>query len=262
MALSGSLAPALSVFEYNMVGYRRTWRGSVLSSFVLPVLFVIGFGLSVARIVDVGGRLGPVAYRDFIVPGIMASTALQVAFGESAYPVMSRFTWIRTYHAMVATPLRPGDIIAGDLMFMVFRLVSSSLVFLAIAVGFGSVHSWWALTVPLSCALTGLSLATPVVAYAAHVDNDGRFALLHRFVVLPMTLFAGVFFPVQKLPEVVRWLAYSSPLYHGVELTRAATLPGLAAGPLALLGHVLYLAAWAVGGFLLARVTYRRRLVG
>ncbi len=257
-----SLAPALSVFEFDLVGYRRTWRGSVLSSFVLPVLFVVGFGLSVGRIVDVGGRLGPVAYLDFIAPGIMASTAMQVAFGESAYPVMSRFTWIRTYHAMIATPLRVGDIIAGDLMFMTFRLVSSSVVFLAIATAFGAVHSWWALTVPLSCALIGLAIATPIFAYAAHIDNDGRFALLQRFMVLPMSLFAGVFFPVAKLPVELRWLAYVSPLWHGVELTRGATLPGFAISVPAIAGHVLYLGAWAVAGFLLARITFRRKLVG
>jgi lipooligosaccharide transport system permease protein len=50
-----------------------------------------------------------------------------------------------------------------------------------------------------------------------------------------------------------------SPLWHGVDLCRAATLgtaPDWSAP-----GHLLYLGAWAVGGWLLARLRFRRRLV-
>ncbi len=255
------LRPALSVLEYDLVGYKRTWRGSVLSSFVLPVLFVIGFGVSVGHFVDAGGKLGQVSYLDFIVPGMLASNALQLGFGESTYQLLSRFNWVRTYHAMVATPLRVGDLLAGDLMFLAFRLVSTSTVFLVITALFGGVHSWWAVTVPFLCALIGLAFAVPIMAYSASVENDGFFALLQRFLVIPMSLFAGVFFPVSQLPVGVRWLAYVSPLWHGVQVCRAATLPQFHLSWLAILGHLAYLTAWATVGFLIAARKYRRRLV-
>jgi lipooligosaccharide transport system permease protein len=255
------LAPALSVLEFDLVGYKRTWRGSVLSSFVLPVLFVIGFGLSVGHYVDAGGKLGNVSYLDFVVPGMLASTALQLGFGESTYQLMSRFQWIRTYHAMVATPLRVGDLLAGDLMFLSLRLISTSAVFLAITAAFGGVHSWWAVTAPFVCVFIGLSMAVPLMAYAASVDNDGFFALIQRFLVIPMTLFAGVFYPVSQLPVGVRVLAYVSPLWHGVQVCRAATLPGYGVPWWAIVGHLAYLIAWALVGFLIAVRAYRRKLV-
>ena len=72
--------------------------------------------------------------------------------------------------------------------------------------------------------LVGAAVAGPVLAYAASIKSDNMFALLFRFGVIPMTLFAGVFFPVEAMPTVARWLAYVSPLWHGVELCRAATL--------------------------------------
>ncbi len=258
---------ALSVLEFDLVGYRRTWRGSVLSSFVLPVLFVIGFGFSVGHYVDAGGKLGPIRYLDYIVPGMLASTAMQIAFFESSWPIMSRFQWIRTYHAMVATPLRVVDIVAGDLMFLLFRIVTTTTVFLLIIAGlggvrssWGAVHSWWAVAAVPVCGLLGLAVAAPVFAYAARVQTDSYFPLLQRFVVIPMSLFAGVFFPVASLPVGVRWLAYVSPLWHGVQLCRAATLPQFGLSWLALAGHLLYLAAWAGGGFWLAVRAYHRRL--
>jgi lipooligosaccharide transport system permease protein len=84
------------------------------------------------------------------------------------------------------------------------------------------------------------------------------FALIFRFGVIPMTLFAGVFFPVSALPLAVRWIAYASPLWHAVELCRAATLGIPAVGSVAL--HVAYLALWVVGGYALARWRFNRRL--
>lgn len=251
--------PALAVLEFDLVGYKRTWRGSVLSSFVLPVLMVFGFGVGVGSLVDAGGRLGGVSYLDYIVPGMIASVALQTAFFESSWPIMSRFVWVRTYHAMVAAPLRVGDIVAGDLLFIGLRVISTSAVFVAITAAFGAVHSLWALTVPLVAGLLGLAAAAPIFAYAARMETDSYFPLLQRFVVIPMSLFAGVFFPVDSMPVGLRWLAYISPLWHGVEICRAGTFG--VGDPLRLAGHLAYLALWLVVGFWLARLAYRRRLV-
>jgi lipooligosaccharide transport system permease protein len=100
-----------------------------------------------------------------------------------------------------------------------------------------------------------------VLAFAGHVQQDGYFPLLMRFVVIPMSLFAEVFFPIAKLAEPLRWLAYVSPLWHAVVLCRACTLPGFGVPWWAALGHVAYLGVWAAVGFRLALVTFRRRLV-
>jgi lipooligosaccharide transport system permease protein len=251
--------PALAVLEFDLVGYKRTWRGSALSSFLLPVLFVIGFGVGVGSFVDAGGRLGDVSYLDFIVPGMIASTAMQVAFGESAWPIMGKFVWIRIYHAMVATPLRVTDMILGDLLFVALRVVSTTAVFLAVTAAFGAIHSWWALGVPLVAGVVGLATAAPVFAYAARMETDSYFPLLMRFVVIPMSLFAGVFFPVESMPFGLRLLAYVSPLWHGVEVCRAATFGVVDLARVA--GHLGYLAVWVAVGFWLARLAYRRRLV-
>jgi lipooligosaccharide transport system permease protein len=256
------MRPALAVLEFELTGYKRTWRGSVLSSFVLPILFMIGFGFSVGHFVDARGGLGTVRYLDFIVPGGLASAAMQIAFGEAAWPVMAKFQWVRTYHAMVATPLRVVDIVLGDLIFVLLRVVSSAAVFLAVTATFGALHSPWAASVPLICGLLALSLTAPVFAFAARVESDSYFPLLQRFLIIPMSLFAGVFFPVSNLAVGLRWLAYVSPLWHATELCRAATLPGYATlSWLAVAGHLAYLAAWAAIGFWLAVRAYRRRLV-
>jgi lipooligosaccharide transport system permease protein len=253
------MARSLAVLDFHLAGYRATWRGSLLGSFVLPLLYVLGFGVGVGHFVDLGGRLGSVRYLDYIVPGMMAVTAMNVAFGESAWPVLSRFRWIRVYHAMAATPLRMVDLVGGAAMFVLLRLVTTITAFLLVTTAFGAVHSWWALTVPAVCALLGLAVALPVHAFAASVEVDGYFPLLMRFVLLPIGLFSAVFFPISSLPTPLRGLAWASPLWHAVELCRAATLSTGLSWPAALL-HVAYLGAWCGVGFWLAVRAYHRRL--
>jgi lipooligosaccharide transport system permease protein len=250
-------SPGLAVLEYHLVSYRRTWRGSVLSSFVLPLLTMLGFGVGVGAYVRSG--VGGVPYLDWVVPGLIASTALQVAFGDATWPVLGNFEWMRVYFAQASAPLRVADILGGHLAFVLFRTVTSTAAFLLVAAGFGALHSGWALlTLPLA-ALLGLAAAAPVFAFSASITTDSYLALLMRFVLVPMTLFSGVFFPVEALPAVLRWLAYALPLWHGVDLSRAATLG--TAPTWSVPGHLLYLAAWAAAGWWLAHRRFRRRLV-
>jgi lipooligosaccharide transport system permease protein len=249
--------PTVAVLEYHLVGYRRTWRASVLGSFVLPLLTVLSFGVGVGAYVS--GGVDGVPYLDYVIPGLIASTAMQVAVGDASWPVLGNFQWTRLYYAQAASPVRIADIAGGHLVFVVFRVVTSVLAFVLIAMAFDTVHSPWALTLLPTVVLLGLAITTPTMAYSATVDTDSYLVLLFRFGMIPMSLFAGVFFPVDTLPTVLRWLAYVSPLWHGVDLCRAATLgvpPEWSAA-----GHVAYLALWAGVGWWLAWRAFRRRLV-
>jgi len=252
-----TIASPVPVLEHRLTYLRRTWRGSILSSLVLPVLFLLGMGVSVGSYVDRGGLLG-VPYLDYIAPGLLCSTALQIAVGESMWPILGSFEWHRTYHAMRATPLGSADIVGGELAFLLVRVGLPATSFLVVMVLFGVTHSWWALTVVPVAVLLALAVSGPILAYSASVKSDNMFALMYRFAIIPMTLFAGVFFPVSSMPLAARWIAYLSPLWHGIELARYATL-GLPSA-LSIWVHLGYLGVWTVGGYRLARWRFAKRL--
>ncbi|MBG0831929.1 ABC transporter permease [Planomonospora sp. ID67723] len=247
--------PTVAVLERHLHLYRRLWRASVFSSFILPVLFLVSIGIGV------GGYIGDIEGEDYlvwIVPGVMASTAFQMAIGESTYSVLGDFKWVRAYHAMRATPVEIRDMVAGWMLYILFRVEIAAVVFLGITGLFGALRSPWAVVTPLIAALVAVAAAAPVTAFAASIDQDSYFALLFRFVMIPSTLFAGVFFPVEQLPEALRPLAYLSPLWHGVELSRAATIGVAPPWPAAV--HVGYLLAFAAAGLLWAVSAFRKRL--
>ncbi|MEU8278823.1 ABC transporter permease [Microbispora bryophytorum] len=261
MALRTETAPArvvhptVAVLERHLTLYRRLWQASVFSSFVLPVLFLLSIGIGVGGYV---GRVQGVDYLSWIVPGVLASTAFQISVGESTYSVLGDFKWVRAYHAMRATPVEPVDMVRGHLLYLVFRVTIAVVAFLVVVVFFGGLHSPWALVTPLVCALLTVSVAAPVTAFAATIDHDSYFSLLFRLVVLPASLFSGVFFPVEQLTAVLRPLAYASPMWHAVELCRAATLGRAPAWPVPV--HAGYLLVWAVAGLFLAVRAFRRKL--
>jgi lipooligosaccharide transport system permease protein len=257
---AGAWVLAFREFRFWLTNYRRTWRGTIYSSVLNPVLYLGAMGLGLGTLIDKHGmgRLGGVSYLVFLAPGLLASTAMQTAIGESTWPVFGSVKWLKTYHAAAASPLRPADIFRGHLMFTTMRLAMNCAIFLAVMAAFGAARSAWVLaTVPVGV-LTGLAFAAPIEAWAVTRTKEQGFSLLFRFGMIPLFLFSGTFFPVTQLPAWVRPLAYATPLWHGVALCRSLTLGTATPGDWLL--HVGYLAAMAAIGFAAGNVTYRRRL--
>ncbi|MDA8321964.1 MAG: ABC transporter permease, partial [Actinomycetota bacterium] len=181
---------AIRQLRFWLTNYRRTWRGSIYSSVLNPVLYLGAMGVGLGSLVNAHGTasLGGVSYLTFLAPGLMAAAAMQTAMGESTYPVFGSVKWLKTYQAAAATPLRPADLFHGHLMFTTLRLAMNSAVFLAIMAAFGAARSPWVLACLPAAVLTGLAFATPIEAYAMTCKKDSSFALLFRFGVIPMFL--------------------------------------------------------------------------
>lgn len=251
---------AVRSYELWLMQYRRTWRGTIAATIVNPVLYLAALGVGLGAIVDRSeGWLGASSYLEFVAPGLLAAAAMQLAANESTWAVLGAIKWTHEYHSMLATPIRVADVLAGHQLWIATRILVSSAVYLAVIGAFGGVASPLAVLALPAALLVGIAFAAPVAGVVAWLDSDEVFSPLSRFVITPMFLFAGTFFPVSELPVAFRSVAYATPLWHGTELCRGLTLGtiGLPAG----LGHVAYLLAFTAGGLLLAHAAYRRRLL-
>jgi lipooligosaccharide transport system permease protein len=245
---------------YWLAAYRRTWRGSVVTGFASPLLYLAALGFGLGTLVDRDGNgLDGVPYAVFVAPGVLAANAMQTAVFESTYPVMSAIRWHRQYHAMLATPLGVLDVLLGHLAFVLLRIALVTVGFLLTGALLGAFGSWWAVLAVPAAVLGGMAHATPVMALAARVEDDNAFNFIFRFGVVPMFLFAGTFFPVEQLPVALRPVAWLTPLWHATSACRDLSLgrPDL----LVDLGHLAYLALWAAVGLWLGVRAFRWRLV-
>jgi lipooligosaccharide transport system permease protein len=251
---------AVRQLRFWLTDYRRTWRSSMFSSLLSPLLFLGAMGFGLGTLVNAHGTasLGGVSYLAFVAPGLLAVTGMQTAALEATYPVFGSLKWNKTYQAAMATPLRPADLFHGHLLFVTLRLTMNCTLFLAVASALGAAGSWWGLAAVPAAVLTGLAFAAPLEAWAVTCTKETPFSMVHRFALIPMFLFSGTFFPVAMLPGWLRPVAYLTPLWHGVALCRALT-QGSATLPAAL-AHAAYLGAVAAAGVAVGHRTYRRRL--
>ena len=248
--------------DYWAVAYRRTWKGSAISSFVVPLLYILAMGVLLGGFIkgDPDKLEGATSYLSFVAPGMLAAQSMTTVFGEVTYPVMGKIKWQRVYYGMIATPLGVPDIVFAHLGFVTFRVATVSAVFLAVMAPFGVFTSLGGVVVAFFVQLLiGLAFAAPVYALSARLPNESGFALVFRLGMIPMFLFSGAFFPVSNLDPWLAALAKVTPLWHGVDLTRMLVL-GRVDGSLALV-HVAYLAALALAGWVLATRILHRRLI-
>jgi lipooligosaccharide transport system permease protein len=254
-------APAVHVFEHRLLSYQRTFRGSLFSSFLQPALFLTAMGVGLGVLVNRSGTaaLGGVPYVVFLAPGLLAGTAMQTAAFESTFPVLASIRWVRSYHAMLATPISVTDIVVGQLAWIAVRLTMVAAIFVLIMTLFGAARSPAILLAIPAAVLTGMAFSAPIAAFSATQDNAEGFNILFRFIVNPLFLFSGTFFPVDQLPAVLHPVAYLTPLYHGVALARQLSLGSGGVTEMLLHAGVL-LAFFAIGAWA-CLVTFRRRLV-
>ncbi|MGI9608387.1 MAG: ABC transporter permease [Acidimicrobiales bacterium] len=257
-----STPAALRVANREFVLYRRVWRQNVTGALVQPLLYLLGVGLGIGSLVDDGADsaelLGGASYFGFYATALLSTTAMFIAGQEALWQTMNGFHWDNAYRAMVATPIRPRDVATGMVLRFAGRAGVGSLGVAIVLLFFDETRSWGlfaAVPVGIMC---GLAFAMPLAAWTSTRMTDNSFPAILRFVLTPMFLFGGAFYPIDQLPAVIRPVAWVTPLWHAIELCRGAILGGLGSG-LAVL-HLTVLVLYVVGGWWVCTITFRRRL--
>jgi lipooligosaccharide transport system permease protein len=101
-----------------------------------------------------------------------------------------------------------------------------------------------------------------LTAFTVTQETDENLASVFRFVILPLFLFSGTFFPVSQLPGFLQPVAWATPLFHGVELCRKVALPDVGGDLVSTAPawvHLVYLlVVTGISMFLAARLLDRR----
>jgi lipooligosaccharide transport system permease protein len=247
------------VWQRNWLVYKRLWHRSLAFGFLQPVLFLTAMGLGIGALIGTQdlAAFGGVEYIDWLGPGLLAAMAMQTATFESTYPIMNKIMWGRNYEAMLSTPVGIRSIVGGELAWSAFRIGSLASVFLLVLALFGIVRTPLALLAIPFAMLVGMAFSSCLIAFTATQKNDVGFSAIFRFVINPLFLFSGTFFPLTNLPEPLRAVAWATPLFHGVELIRGSILDQL--DPLAAPLHLAYLLVMlAIGTFFAERLLTRR----
>ena len=245
----------IAVWRRNFLVWRKLAIPSILGNLADPLIMLFGLGYGLGAVL---GNMGGTSYFAYLAAGFVASSTMYAATFESLFSAFSRMHVQKTWDAILNAPMTLEDVVAGEWVCAATKALAAGVCMLAVIAAFGYAATPLALAAILVVALVGLAFAGLGLAVNALATGYDFFSYYMTLVLTPMMMLSGVFFPVAQLPAAVQVVAQVLPLYHGVALARPLLL---GEAPQAILLHVTVLLAYAIGGFYLAVVLTRRRLL-
>lgn len=228
-----------------------------------PSLYLLSIGIGVGSLVDSSlgaNAINHVSYLTFLAPALLAAAGIQGAMDEVTWPTLEGFVWDRTFFSMNSTSITGRQIVSGTLMAAMARCVIQIFLYELCLLAFGAI-SFQAIPILLLVSATaGFGFSAVMLAFSASIqDDDGVFALVGRFVITPMFMFSGTFYPIDSMPLYIRWIGWISPQWHATNLGRALSY-GLPVEPWLQILHWGLLLGMAVVGIAWANRVFERRL--
>jgi lipooligosaccharide transport system permease protein len=244
----------IAVWRRNFLVWRKLAVPSVLGNLADPMIYMLGLGYGLGGMLP---QVGGVHYVAFLAGGTVCFSTMNSATFEALYSAFSRMHVQKTWDAIMNAPLTLDDVVFAELVWAASKSFLSGLAILAVVWALGLSSSWlslWVLPIVLLIGLTFGALGLAITALAPSYDF---FMYYFTLVITPTAMLCGVFFPAERLPEALQRAAAVLPLSHATQLVRPLLLGSVPQG-IAL--HLAVLAVYAVAGFWLALVLFRRRL--
>jgi lipooligosaccharide transport system permease protein len=216
-----SLHGAGRYWARNATVFRRTWLFGMIAWFAEPVIYLVAMGLGLGRYL---ARIQGIRYVDFIAPGLLAVSTMFGATFSVTWDAWFKLERVGVYEAARATPLSVEDVALGEILWGTTRATIYGSAFTIVATAFGVFHTFWGLLVFPAIALTGFVFSVTGLIFTYLIRRADYLAYYWTAFITPMFMFAGVFFPLDRLPRWVRTLAWFMPLHHAADMIRALTL--------------------------------------
>jgi lipooligosaccharide transport system permease protein len=251
------------VAEYRLRNMSK-WLGAIIA-FGLgnPVLYLLSVGIGIGALVDANsGGVNPlgVPYLTFLAPALLATAAIQAAMDETTFPTMQGFIWDKSFFSMISTQLMARDIVGGIMISSSIRCIFNTIIYAAVLVAFGAIPLASVPVLVFAAIFAGISFASVMLAVTSFVkQDDGYFAIVGRFILTPMFMFSGTFYPLESLPIYLQWIGWVSPVWHATNLGRNLSY-GLEVEPWLLAVHLIFMGAILLAGMIVATRKFHSRL--
>jgi lipooligosaccharide transport system permease protein len=243
---------SLALWRRHALVWRQMFWSSMATNVANPLLFLFAFGFGLGAAIP---RMAGMDYLAFVVPGMMAYSAMFSASFEGTISAFTRFHQQRTWDAILATPVSLLELLVGEVLWAATKAMISATCVLAVGWLWGGVPS------PAGGLLALLILFVASLGFAVHALTATAFAKSYEFFsyyftfwITPMFVFSGVFFAIDRFPGFVQVVSWVLPMTHLIAVIRpltAGTELGLGAAALHL-GYLVLLSAVAFA------VAYRR----
>lgn len=242
------------IWRRQWLVWRKVAVPAILGHLADPVIYMLGLGYGLGSLLP---EMGGTSYIAFLAAGTLCYSSMNSASFESLYGAFARMHEQRTWEAIMNTPVTLDDIVLSEILWSATKSLMSGVAVLIVIWILGlsnSLMSLWMIPLVL---LIGLSFSAVGLIMTALAPAYDFFMYYFTLVITPMMLLCGVFFPVSQLPEVLQALAAALPLTHAVDMARPLMNGAV---PEQVLLHIGVLLGYALAGFYISLVLFRRRL--
>lgn len=192
-------------------------RGRLISSMVRPLIWLLVIGSGVGSMVQ-GQHEG--GYLAFLVPGIVAMTLLFAALLSALTLVYDKEFGVM--RMMMIAPIEHYWIVISKLIAATITAIVQALMLLVILVVIRLIDIDVALLLMIPALATAICCAAIgglIAAWSKTLDN---FAVIMNFFIFPLFFLSGALYPVNQLPEILKWIVLINPFSYGVDLMKHA----------------------------------------
>ena len=242
------------IWRRNYMVWKKMAGSSILGHLADPVIYMLGLGYGLGGMLP---EVGGMPYIAFLAAGTVCYSTMNSASFEALYSGFARMHEQRTWDAILNTPITLDDIVLSEVVWAASKSLLSGLAVLAVIWILGLSHSPLTLwLIPLSL-LVGLCFASLGLIVTALAPGYDFFMYYFTLVITPMVLLCGVFFPVDQLPPLLHNVSSILPLTHAIDLARPLLNDVI---PANVIWHIAVLLVYALIGFYVSLVLFRRRL--
>lgn len=237
--------------------WRKLIWSALTTNIANPILFLFAFGFGLGQFID---RMDGMSYMAFVVPGMIAYSAMFAASFETTIGSYSRYEWLQNWDAVLATPVTLTELLMGEVLWASVKAMLSALSVLVVGWLWGGIPSLGGALIALPLVfVASVCFACCGLTATAYAKGWEFVSYFFTFWVTPMFVFCGVFFEVSRFPEFIQKIAWFLPMTHVIAVVRplSAGVP-VDVGAASL--HMAYLVALSVVAFTLAIRRMHRKM--
>jgi len=210
---------AYSILWADLVTLKRRWSRYLITTLISPLLYLVAFGWGLGRGINLNGT----SYLEFVVPGIIALTAMTASFNGAGTRLNVDRIYYKSFDECIMAPIKLHSLLLGKALIGTVRGTLSSVAFLIVAMLIApTIHigPMFLLGLLLTC-ITFSFLGVLAALLAKSHEDMGTFGSI---ILLPMTFLGGTFFSLSQVPLGLKYALYLLPLTHASLWLRAAAL--------------------------------------
>ncbi len=223
-----------TVLWYELLIFKKKFWTITSGAMISPVLYLIAFGWGLGDGITAGGM----NYMDFVIPGIIAMSTMTVSFGAVGNDINISRIYYKTYEEFITAPVHMWEYSVGKIIAGALRGMYSAVLMILISLIFKSSISISPYFLMMAF-LNALVFAALGFMIGMIINSHMEMNKFSSFIITPMSFLCGTFFPVDKMPGVLKTIVYYLPLTQATTAMRSAGTENMLMPPLILTGYLI-----------------------